>query len=609
MPGDTIKDKRGKNRQLKTTKARLNKRQQLAILSDFKNPAVTAGHSRLIKNIYNRYVYFWRWALWKVFEHEPNQVAGIVSFISASSYFDGDAFCGMREHMRRIFDEIWIIDLGGEGPGAQKSDNVFSIRTPVAIAITLRYKKTDRNKPAEVFYTKIEGSHEEKLTTLNRISDFSQFNWQNCPNEWQAQFRPDCKSEYSDLPQLSDLIPWSARGIQFSRNWPVSADPDILKIRWALLLSNKEGKQKELLNETRDVKTDKSYQSFISSRKLPKIESLSKNDQPDAIKKILFRSFDEQWCIADRRVIDMPRPPLWKSRSSNQIFLITLSGQKFSKGPAVIASIHVPDINAFNNRGGIIHPLYRRDELSQTNIVPNLLNSLEKEFRHNVTPEAFFAYIYGILAHPAFTTHFAKELESSKLYVLITKDYELFEEIRIIGARLIWLHTFGKRFVPKGKYSGDIPVGSAKNIRAISGEPDNYPEDFDYNESTQTLHVGNGEFAPVAPEVYGFEVSGFMVVQSWLKYRMKNGAGKKSSPLDNIRPKYWTSQFTTKLLELLWLLEMTVDTYPKQKELLEAVIRGECFQAGELPEAQATMRNPPKPDMQGPGLFDYYDNA
>ena len=29
-----------------------------------------------------------------------------MSFISASSYLDGDAFTGMREHMRRVCDEI-----------------------------------------------------------------------------------------------------------------------------------------------------------------------------------------------------------------------------------------------------------------------------------------------------------------------------------------------------------------------------------------------------------------------------------------------------------------------------------------------------------------------
>ena len=30
---------------------------------------IDAGHGGDVKNLYNLYVYFWRWALWKVFEN------------------------------------------------------------------------------------------------------------------------------------------------------------------------------------------------------------------------------------------------------------------------------------------------------------------------------------------------------------------------------------------------------------------------------------------------------------------------------------------------------------------------------------------------------------
>ncbi|NIV04149.1 hypothetical protein GWN26_13385, partial [Candidatus Saccharibacteria bacterium] len=68
--------------------------------------------------------------------------------------------------------------------------------------------------------------------------------------------------------------------------------------------------------------------------------------------------------------------------------------------------------------------------------------------------------------------------------------------------------------------------GKAKCTQAIPGKPSDYPESFNYNDTSQTLYVGKGEFSPIAPSVYEFEVSGLKVVQSWLKYRMKNGAGK-----------------------------------------------------------------------------------
>ena len=109
--------------------------------------------------------------------------------------------------------------------------------------------------------------------------------------------------------------------------------------------------------------------------------------------------------------------------------------------------------------------------------------------------------------------------------------------------------------------------------------------------SSQTLPASSANCAPkmrgwdcplklgitVEREVFEFEVSGLKVVQSWLSYRMKKGAGKKSSPLDYIRPERWTSQFTTELLELLRVLEATVEGFPEQARLLEAVINGDCL--------------------------------
>ena len=100
-------------------------------------------------------------------------------------------------------------------------------------------------------------------------------------------------------------------------------------------------------------------------------------------------------------------------------------------------------------------------------------------------------------------------------------------------------------------------------------------------------------FAPVAPDVCGFEVSGLKVVPSWLGYRMKRGAGRKSSPLDDIRPERWSARFTTELLELLWVLEATVAFYPEQAELLDAVVAGDCLRADDLPLVPAGSRRPP----------------
>ena len=143
-----------------------------AILRDFTAPATAAGYGVHLKNLYNLYVYFWRWALWKVFENETAAGPGVVGFITASSYLDGDAFTGMREHMRRLCDEIWVLDLGGEQRGARKSENVFAIRTPVAIAVATRFGEATTDTPATVRHGRVEGTRDEKLAALDAIDGF-----------------------------------------------------------------------------------------------------------------------------------------------------------------------------------------------------------------------------------------------------------------------------------------------------------------------------------------------------------------------------------------------------------------------------------------------------
>ena len=140
--------------------------QEEAIFADFLRDTPPVH----VKNLYNLYVYFWRWALWKVFENEAPR-PGIISFITASSYLRGPGFAGMRKFMRETLDELWIIDLGGEGRGARKSENVFAIQTPVAIALAIR--RGDRRQQASRARRgtpESTGTQDEKFAALDSMA-------------------------------------------------------------------------------------------------------------------------------------------------------------------------------------------------------------------------------------------------------------------------------------------------------------------------------------------------------------------------------------------------------------------------------------------------------
>jgi len=186
------------------------------IFEDFLDPARKAGAGGHVKNLFNDYVYFWRWALWKVFEADKGP--GIVSFITASSYLRGPGFVGMREMMRRTFDELWIIDLEGGSLGARKTENVFAIRTPVAVAVGVRYGDPNPGEPARVRYTKIEGSREEKLARLSKVEDFDNLPWEECFSGLQDYLLPERDSAYFSWPKLTCVFLGSTR--EFRRSGP-----------------------------------------------------------------------------------------------------------------------------------------------------------------------------------------------------------------------------------------------------------------------------------------------------------------------------------------------------------------------------------------------------
>ena len=581
-----------------------------AILRDFIAPARAAGHGIRVKNLYNLYVYFWRWALWKVFEHESVDGPGIVSFITASSYLDGDAFCGMREHMRRICDEIWILDLGGEGRGTHPSDNVFAIRTPVAIAIALRSGRARKDDPAMVRYARIEGTRAEKLAKLDAIEGFPSVEWRDCPAQWQAPFRPAGEGDYFAWPLLTDLMPWQHSGAQFKRTWPIAPDPETLERRWRTLLASPGPNLARAYKETRDRRIDSRGPPLFEGDETRKpIGELSPDAAVPPLERYAYRSFDRQWIIADTRLGDYLRPVLWRAHGERQVYLTSLFSQALGSGPALTPSAAIPDLDHFRGSYGAktVVPLYRTADASEPNVLPGLLDRLSAEYGHPVTPEDFAAYVYGVLAHPAFTARFSGELETRRLRVPVTKNAVLFEEVRENGARLLWLHTWGERFVPEGGLRGRVPAGSARCVKAVPVRADGYPESFRYDGATRALRVGEGEFAPVEPTVYELEVSGLKVVQSWLRYRMKTGAGRKSSPLDEVRPERWTSRFTTELLELLWVLEATVERYPEQEELLGAVVESVCLEASELPPVPDEMRKAPTVRRAETGQLDLDD--
>jgi len=352
--------------------------------------------------------------------------------------------------------------------------------------------------------------------------------------------------------------------------------------------------RKRWFRESRDRKVEKRYPMLWAGQDQTPIVNLEPNAPMPDMRRYGYRSFDRQWCLADGRLGDYLRADLWATLSERQVFLTSLLSGVLGLGPAMTVTACIPDMDHFRGSFGAKHaiPLWRDTEATQPNVTVGLLEFLSKAYGCVVAAEDLFAYAYAIFATPRYVDSFSEELTVPGPRLPLTLSPELFAEAVLIGRKLIWWHTYGERFVPVNTKGGQVPKGAAVLDKAIPGTQEGYPEDFAYDPATRELRVGAGVIVNVAPEIFDFSVSGLEVVKSWLAYRMKNGAGKKSSSLDDIRPERWTQAMSQELMQLLWLLEHTLAEYPKLADLLDRIVAGPLFAASDLPYPDDIQRKP-----------------
>jgi hypothetical protein len=393
---------------------------------------------------------------------------------------------------------------------------------------------------------------------------------------------------------LTDLFPWQHSGAQFKRTWPIAPERALLERRWESLLSAPAVERAELFRETRDRKIRRAYPALVGGDEQAPLAELDAHAPSAAIAPYAYRSLDRQYCIADSRAGDFLRPALWGTLSARQLFLTSQITDVLGDGPAAMATNLVPDMHFFAGRGAKdVVPLWRDNAASNPNIAAGMLDALGHALGVEVSPEDLFAYVYALLGSPTYTGRFAAELAVPGPRIPLTREASLFTQAAELGRKLIWLHTFGERFVPLGERAGSIPQGRARATQPVPADPDRYPTEHRYDVERQELHVGEGVFAPVDREVNSYSISGLDVVGSWLDYRMLEGAGRRSSYLDTIRPSSWPAAFTEELLRLLWVIEHTSALTPELNAVLDAVVNGSTFAASDLPQPTEAERQPP----------------
>lgn len=562
-----------------------------ALLDDFKFPG-NGLNERMLKNFY---VYFWRWATWKVFESIPTDQAGVVCFITTGAYMRGPGAKGMRAYLRRETDEGWIIDLTPEGIRPEVATRIFpGVAQPLAIGLFVRRTEHRGDLPAPIHYKALSGKQADKFAGL-ASTDLST-GWADARAGWTDAFLP-ASVGWDDLPALGELFLWKSPGIAAHRTWVIDPSSEVLKRRWADLGSARDNEKhaSELFHDTRDSKWKRMKAPF-SGPDTAQYEASLASEFPDTVQPLRygFRSFDRAWIIPDHRVIHDGRVSLWQSRSDSQVFVIEQHSQHVQSGPGLVFTHLIPDMHHFDNRGGRAVPFLQPD--GTANFSVGVEAALTTALGRTVSAEEILAYIAGVVSHSGFTAEYGEELATPGVRIPITTDETLWEMAVELGRSVIWLQTYGERYVDalNGRPEGDVRSGLAEDERPFSVEAvKNMPVSMSFDPTSKSINFhdadGNrsGMWGPVSAEVFNYTVGNLNVIGSWFNYRKATPGGRKSSALDNIHATRWPIEWTYEFTTLLTLLTRLISLGDEQEEVLEAILRTPLVTSEQLIEAGA----------------------
>lgn len=574
-------------------------------------PPAAWGVGAHAKHLKNLYVYFWRWASLKVFGAGQFDATGlpdadeegIVCFITVAGFLNGPGFQQMRADLRASCSDIWIIDCSPEGHQPEVATRIFQgVQQPVCIVLAARRQGKDEGAPARVHFRALpDGRREQKFAALAALA-LSDDGWAEGALDWRGAFLPEAGGQWADLPSLKSLFSYDGSGVMPGRTWVIAPDRESLGRRWDRLVGERDANEKERLfhphlrnGQPGDKHIRKVVRAALGEHAAPTQAIIDEAGASPVPTRYAFRTLDRQWILPDARLINQPNPTLWQTYSGAQVYLTAPDDRSPENGPALTLSGNIPDLHHYNGRGGRVFPLWADAAASQPNLSPAVLAHLSEAYGNAVSAPDLMAYIAALLAHPAFTTYFAKDLRQPGLRVPMTADAGLFARAVEMGREVIWLHTYGERFddaaAGRPKQAPRMAAGTGPTIPvggAIPGAPEPLPEAMDYDPATRRLSVGKGHIDNVMPEIWTYEVSGKQVVRQWFSYRRRDrtrpviGDRRPPSPLDAIQPDHWLGEYTIDLMNLLHVLGRLVLLEPAQKALLDQILEQPLLSLADL---------------------------
>ena len=423
-------------------------------------------------SLYDPYVKSLRWASDRIGKE------GIVALVTNNSFLDGLAFDGMRKHLAADFDEIYILDLGGNvrKDTLVADANVFGIRVGVSISLFVKRAARDRPSPygeqrksARIFYYRTDDAwnKHQKFEFLAQSEHVGNVPWQTLePDARHTWLTEGLQAEFDTFipigSQKTKRSKGEASGVIF-HHYGIG----LLTARDAWLYNFNRERLAENVKATIEtyntemlrwqntpeasrapvddfVVDDNTQIKWSSALKQKLLRGQRAEFSPSNIRRALFRPFTKTNLFFDNVLTHsmsvFPRTfPTPETEAENRVICVPGAGGRAPFWCCVTNLI--PNTALITLDANQCFPFYIYDE-DGTNRRENITDWALENFRSHYDDETInkwdiFNYTYGILHHPDYRERYAADLKRDLPHIPYAPDFWAFADA---GAQLAELH-------------------------------------------------------------------------------------------------------------------------------------------------------------------------
>jgi predicted helicase len=412
--------------------------------------------------LYDMYARFFRWASDRLNDN------GVLAMITNRSFIDSRTFDGFRKVLAQEFNEVWVVDLGGDVRANPKlsgtKHNVFGIQTGVAISFLVKKKNANgchihyaRRPEFDTAEDKLAFISKAKLDAMRfeRIAPDGKHNWLNITdNDFETLIplaNKDTKAAKSQ-GQESAIFKHYTLGVSTNRDeWVIDNKVDCL-----------ENKIKGFLDVYKtQLGVSKNHDLRIKWSETLKRRALNRVTEPFQRQNILresYRPFVSKFIYASALLIDRPGS---MDRLFKIVPTICITGPNASKPFHALATQAPFGLDFLEKTFG-----FQKEAVAGISSVDNItdwgLAQFVAHYGEKVTKEGIFHYVYAVLHNPAYREKYAPNLKREFPRVpLYGKSLKDFERWASWGAALMALHIGYETVAPFDLQRVDIAMKTA----------------------------------------------------------------------------------------------------------------------------------------------------